>query len=133
VRRSKKVAAAPGTTRFLLDTIGELRKAYALADLVVMGRSFGSLYGSDPIEPAALGKPVVIGPAVKDFETIVRTMDHAGAIVRTTRERVQADLETLLRDPAERAALGQRAVACVKANQGASARNAQLVAKLKAT
>ncbi len=133
VRRSKKIAAAPGTTRFLLDTIGELRKAYALADVVVMGRSFGSLYGSDPIEPAALGKPVVIGPAVKDFETIVRTMDHAGAIVRTARERVQADLETLLRDPAERAALGQRAVACVKANQGASARNAQLVAKLKAT
>src|SRR5262249_42097350 len=54
-------------TRFLLDTIGELRAAYSLADVVVIGRSFGDLYGSDPIEPIGLGKSTVIGPAVSDF------------------------------------------------------------------
>jgi len=45
-----------GNGGFLLDTIGELRKAYALAEVVVVGRSFGDLYGSDPIEPIALGR-----------------------------------------------------------------------------
>jgi 3-deoxy-D-manno-octulosonic-acid transferase len=34
--------AAKGTERFELDTIGELRRAYALATVVVVGRSLGS-------------------------------------------------------------------------------------------
>jgi 3-deoxy-D-manno-octulosonic-acid transferase len=119
-----------GATRFLLDTIGELRKAYALADVVVMGRSFGTLYGSDPIEPAALGKPVVIGPAVKDFEAIVGTMQEHGAIVRTTRERLQEDLRALLCDEGARRALGERALACVVSQKGTSARHAALLVDL---
>jgi 3-deoxy-D-manno-octulosonic-acid transferase len=126
VRRSKGERCL-GATRFLLDTIGELRKAYALADVVVMGRSFGSLYGSDPIEPAALGKPVVIGPAVKDFEAIVGTMQEHGAIVRTTRERLQEDLRVLLRDEGARRALGERALACVVSQKGVSARHAEVL------
>ncbi|MEK6700894.1 MAG: hypothetical protein AABZ53_01405, partial [Planctomycetota bacterium] len=130
VRRSERRAGAPGTNRFVLDTIGELRKAYALADVVVMGRSFGSLYGSDPIEPAALGKPVVIGPMVKDFQSIVETMDAADAIVRTTREKLGVDLARLITDGAIRIGLATSGVACVRANQGASARHAQMLLSL---
>jgi 3-deoxy-D-manno-octulosonic-acid transferase len=126
VRRSVGERRA-GATRFLLDTIGELRKAYALADVVVMGRSFGSLYGSDPIEPAALGKPVVIGPAVKDFEVIVATMRGRDAIVTTSRERLVGDLRRLLRDEIARRDLGTRASACVAAEKGASARHAEML------
>lgn len=125
-RRSKKEKGS-ATGRFLLDTIGELRKAYALADVVVMGRSFGTLYGSDPIEPAALGRPVLIGPAFKDFETIVGTMRAADAVVVTGRERVEGDLRGLLRDEAARKAMGERAVACVRGNQGSSARHAEIL------
>jgi len=46
-----------GKRLFLLDTLGELKKAYALADVAVVGRSFLGLHGSDPTEPIALGKP----------------------------------------------------------------------------
>ena len=53
LRRSAGRPAEPGTDRFLLDTLGELGAAYALADIAVVGRSFGDLFGSDPIEPAA--------------------------------------------------------------------------------
>lgn len=130
VRRSEKRTAAPGTNRFVLDTIGELRKAYALADVVVMGRSFGSLYGSDPIEPAALGKPVVIGPMVKDFQSIIETMDAADAIVRTTREKLGAELARLITDGAMRIGLAGSAIACVRANQGASVRHAEMLLSL---
>lgn len=131
-RRSKKETGS-ATGRFLLDTIGELRKAYALADVVVMGRSFGTLYGSDPIEPAALGRPVLIGPAFKDFETIVGTMRAAGAIVVTGRDRVEADLRGLLRDVAARAAMAERSASCVRENQGASARHAEMLLGLLRT
>src|SRR5690606_5122414 len=61
VRRSVHTPSTEWQERFLLDTIGELSAVYELADIVVVGRSFGDLYGSDPVEPAALGKPVLIG------------------------------------------------------------------------
>ena len=119
-----------GADRFLLDTIGELRAAYSLADVVVVGRSFGDLYGSDPIEPASLGKATVIGPRVSDFATIVGALEAAGGIVRTTRDDLAGVLDRLLADERERRRLGEAARACVVAQQGASARHAELVLSL---
>lgn len=129
VRRSRG-EARPGADRFLLDTIGELRKAYALADVVVVGRSFGDLYGSDPMEPAALGKPVIIGPSVADFQTTVDTMKAAGAIVQTTRDGLKSALHELIHDEGKRRELGVRARACVLQNQGATAKHAAMLLKL---
>lgn len=119
-----------GSTRFLLDTIGELRHAYELADLVVMGRSFGDQFGSDPTEPAALGKATLIGPSVGDFAEIVGTLERAGGLARSTRRSLGADLERLVRDGEERAKLGRHALACVEAQRGASARHAELLLTL---
>lgn len=131
VRRSAGVRR--GGDLFLLDTIGELRKAYALADVVVVGRSFGNLYGSDPMEPAALAKPVVIGPAVSDFESIVRTMLLQGAILQVDAATLAHTLGALLSDRKARFELGQRARKCVIANQGAAQRHAHLLMELIAT
>jgi 3-deoxy-D-manno-octulosonic-acid transferase len=126
----REALAESKPNRFLLDTIGELRKAYALADVIVIGRSFGALYGSDPMEAAALGKPVVIGPAVADFQSVVETMERGGAIVRTTARELPRVLAELLADPARRAELGERARRCVLDNQGAAARHARLIIDL---
>ena len=129
VRRSMGEQRA-GATRFLLDTIGELRLAYELADLVVMGRSFGDQFGSDPTEPAALGKATLIGPSVGDFTEIVGVLEKAGGLARSTRRSLAADLERLIRDDHERRRLGQKALACVEAQRGASARHAELLLTL---
>jgi len=125
VRRSTRESRS--SDRFLLDTIGELRKAYALADVVIVGRSFGTLYGSDPMEPAALGKPVVIGPSVSDFQSTVETMKRDGAIIQTDATGLPGVLNDLLNDPIRRDELGKRARACVQANQGATERHAALL------
>lgn len=130
VRRSKPGSGPVRPERFLLDTIGELRKAYALADVVVIGRSFGALYGSDPMEAAALGKPVVIGPSVADFAATVEAMERDGAIVRTTRAGLPAVLAELMADPARRRHMGDRARACVLNHQGATARHVELIRSL---
>jgi 3-deoxy-D-manno-octulosonic-acid transferase len=116
--------------RFLLDTIGELRAAYALADVVVLGRSFGSLFGSDPIEPVALGKPTLIGPAHADFLSTVQTLHAAGGLKVVTREQLPAALAELLTNPATRAALADRGRACIRAHQGATQRHADLLLSL---
>ncbi len=126
--RTKDTPSAISTTgRFLLDSIGELRTAYSLADVVVVGRSFFDLFGSDPIEPAALGKPVIIGPSFGDFAQIVQTLRHAEAIRIVARDELLAALSDLLADPAERERLGIAARTAVMANKGASARNAVLL------
>ena len=119
-----------GATRFLLDTIGELRLAYELADLVVMGRSFGDQFGSDPTEPAALGRATLIGPSVQDFNEIVGVLERAEGLARSTRRSLAADLERLIRDDDARAKLGRNALACVQTQRGASARHAELLLAL---
>lgn len=132
VRRSARVPAPPGATRYLLDTIGELRLAYAIADVVVMGRSFGSLHGSDPIEPAAMGKPVLMGPAFGDFENSVGPLREAGALRVVSATDLPRALAELLADPAVARAMGARGRACVEAHRGASARHAEVLAGLAA-
>lgn len=130
VRRSAKKQAVPGTDRFLLDTIGELSAAYELADLVVIGRTFTPLRGSDPTEPVALGKPVVVGPSMENFESIAETLERGGGIVRTTVEQLGGVLEGLMKDRSHRNELSKRGLACVQAEQGATGRHAELMAEL---
>ena len=124
VRRSRPGEGA-ANGRFLLDTIGELRKAYSLADVVVVGRSFGALHGSDPMEPAALGKPVVCGPRMGDFRESARALAEAGGLEQVDDAVLGAALARLVADPAERARRGQAGQRCVRAHQGATERTAE--------
>jgi len=130
VRRTLPGKGDPAAGRFVLDTIGELRDAYALADVVVVGRSFVDLFGSDPMEPASLGKPVIIGPNVSDFQWVVDAMAAENAIVRTASDSLATELARLLDNKDERRALGERARACVEFHRGATERYAQKLFKL---
>lgn len=132
IRRSEpgNVSSLPRPRRFLLDTIGELRKAYSLADVVVIGRSFGTLYGSDPIEPIGLGKPTIVGPAMGDFQQILDAFKEAGGLIQTTADDLPSTLAELLRDPDQCKTLGERGRECIRSHQGASARHAELLLSL---
>ncbi len=128
VRRSAGVGSAtPGATRFVLDSIGELSTLYRVADVVVIGRSFGGLYGSDPMEPAGLGLPVLIGPEHADFAAGVGLLEAAGGIRVVDRAGLAEAVSDLLADQAARRSMGEKARACVRAQQGASARHADLL------
>ena len=48
----------PDSAVILGDTMGELRKWYSLASVVLVGRSLVPMGGSDPMEVAALAKPM---------------------------------------------------------------------------
>ena len=132
VRRSRGERGS-ATGRFVLDTIGELRDAYALADLVVVGRSFGGLFGSDPLEPIAMGKAVVIGPAVADFAEIVEALVAADGLRQCAVAELPAVLAGLLADAGARRELAERGGAAIQARQGASALHAALLVERAAT
>lgn len=120
------------TGRFLLDTIGELRVAYALADVVVVGRSFVNLHGSDMMEPVALGKATVVGPAVADFQDTVVALLAGDGIVQTDRRNLPSVLRELLEKPERRRELADNARRVIRENQGATQRNAEMIGELLA-
>jgi 3-deoxy-D-manno-octulosonic-acid transferase len=120
------------TRRFLLDTIGELRMVYALADVVVIGRSFGALHGSDMMEPVALGRPTIVGPAVADFQQTVDALLAGDGIVQTDRTHLASVIEGLLDDPQRRVELAENGRMVIRDHQGATARHAGLLMELLA-
>lgn len=128
-RRDMRQGGVPGD-RFLLDSIGELRRAYALADIVVIGRSFGSLHGSDMMEPAALGRCIVAGPRTEDFAATADALRSGGGLVSATRDSLSRVLADLVADPPRRAACGRAAREVVRAHQGATARTVELAQRV---
>ncbi len=124
-RRSKHEAQP--NSRFLLDTIGELSTMYQLSDLVVIGRSFFDLHGSDPLEAAALGKAVLIGPRNSDFETQLAALLDADAIEVVDSQDLGDRLDAWMAAPEERMRMGIRARECVAEHQGASKVHAELL------
>ena len=129
VRRSAP-RFATGHRWLLLDALGELRAAYLLADLVVVGRTFAPMGGSDPAEPAGLGRAAVVGPSVENFSSVVAALDDAGGLVRTTRERLHDTIASLLSEAPRRQAVAEAAAACVDAQRGASRRHAEMLREL---
>jgi 3-deoxy-D-manno-octulosonic-acid transferase len=112
--------------------MGELRKFYSLATVVFVGRSLVDLgprqHGSDMIEPAALAKPIVIGPYTANFDQAVRVLKSASAVIEVTDgQSLQRSIHTLLSTPSEASAMGQRAQQVVKSQQGATQRHIQLI------
>lgn len=110
---------------YLLDTIGQLTKAYALADVVVIGRSFLGLYGSDIMEPAALGKPVIIGPHHSDFTDSVEALRSADGLIVT--DAPGQTIRELLEDPDRAHQIAQAGQEVVRTRQGSTQRHADLI------
>ncbi|MDP7071055.1 MAG: glycosyltransferase N-terminal domain-containing protein [Phycisphaerales bacterium] len=128
VRRSAGQPASEGTDRFLLDTIGELADAYGLADIVVVGRSFGDLHGSDPVEPIARGAATVIGPAVEDFQYAVGRLKDGEGLIQTDAEGLAEVLAGLIGEAESRRRLVANGQSVIRAEQGATARCLELLA-----
>lgn len=119
-----------GSDRFLLDTMGELKKAYALATVVVVGRSFGDLHGSDMMEPVALGKATIIGPRYGDFADTAQKLLDAGGLLCVTREALPRVLQELIADAAARERMIDAAMGVIRREQGATVRNEMLLREL---
>lgn len=75
---------------YVMDTMGEMGLALALADICVLGGSFDpSLTGHNPLEAARAGVPVVSGPYHASFVDLYRRM------VDTNSVRIADEDETL--------------------------------------
>lgn len=118
---------SPAPSRFLLDTIGELGSAYGFADIVVVGRSFGDLHGSDPVEPIAQGAATIIGPAVCDFQDSVELLRAGGGLVQCRSDELAGAIHSLLANPSARDELVRRGQQVIAEQQGATTRCLELL------
>ncbi len=111
------------------DTMGDLRKFYALATVVFVGRSLVPLGGSDMMEVAALGKPVIIGPYTDNFMETVRLMVASGGIeVVADQAQLQEVLGDLLQHPDKAAELASRGRRVIRDNKGATRKSVTALA-----
>jgi 3-deoxy-D-manno-octulosonic-acid transferase len=140
VRRSSRLPVStaddPAVPPVVLgDTMGELRKFYALADYVFVGRSLVDLgeaqRGSDMIEPAALARPIIIGHWTHNFAEAMRLLHRADAVLEVgDGDELEQAIRVLISTPNETAAMGRRAQQVVIANQGATDRHVQVILQL---
>ena len=103
------------------DTTGELRKLTQLADLVFIGKSLPPNEGGQtPVEAAALGRPILFGPAMSNFRTIARELVEGGGAVQVADEyALAAEVKALLADAARREKMAAAAAEWQRANAGA--------------
>ena len=121
----------------LLDSIGELRAVYPLAEIVFVGGSLIPHGGQSVLEPAAAAKAIITGPHTHNFEAVVRELIANSALIRlpTLREEQFADelfdiLDELLKDADTRSRMGSTAARVVNENRGATEKTIGLLAKV---
>jgi 3-deoxy-D-manno-octulosonic-acid transferase len=114
----------------VLDTIGELVRAYQLATVVFVGGSFGRRGGQNILEPAACGKPVLFGPRMENFQDSVQVLVGRGGLQVKHPMALLRLMRDLLARPDEIRKLGELARDAVSSVRGASARDARLIAEL---
>ena len=116
-------AVAQGTQVLLGDSMGEMFAYYAACDCAFVGGSLLPLGGQNLIEPAALGKPVLIGPHTFNFALVTeQAIAAGGAALVADADALMAQASALLQDPARLSSMGQKALAFASQHRGATPR-----------
>ena len=140
VRRSQLAPEGPPPEEdvILLDTVGELEVVYGLADIAFTGGSLVPHGGHNVMEPASLGKPVVVGPYFHNFRGEVDMLRTDDAIaIASDKGQTERILRGWLEDPASGQAIGERARRVIAESKGATDRTLEILApqleRLRAT
>jgi 3-deoxy-D-manno-octulosonic-acid transferase len=92
--RGAEIAALTGAPRrslgqapaglYIADTLGELGLFYRLANVALVGGSLVAHGGQNPMEPARLGCPILLGPYTFNFAERVEQLLEARAALRVS-------------------------------------------------
>ncbi|MEX1042268.1 MAG: 3-deoxy-D-manno-octulosonic acid transferase [Pirellulaceae bacterium] len=130
-RRSQHEVPSPALSEsavLLIDTIGELSAWWGLADIALVGGSFGNRGGQNMLEPAAYGAAVCFGPHTWNFkEVVAKLREVEGAVEVDSAESLEDFVRHCLTAPEEAAQMGERAQALIHSQRGATARTVDLL------
>lgn len=117
----------------LLDEVGMLKGYYYSAHIAIMGRSFfsSSSGGSNLLEPAEAGIPIICGPFMDGFTSIMSFfLQHDAVLQLPAPEQLPHCLNQLLENPSLSAAYGARAKSLLHTQTGALALTARKLAEM---
>lgn len=117
----------PDNVCYVADTTGELRDWTALADAVVIGKSFLARGGQNPVEAIAAHKPVIIGPDMTNFADLVTLLKKEDAILSCDAPELSATIRQALDGSDATKARTERAYQALHVHSGATQRSVQLV------
>jgi 3-deoxy-D-manno-octulosonic-acid transferase len=131
VSRSTREAVAADTSVLLVDTLGELLSFYAAANVAFVGGSLVPIGGHNLLEPAALNRPIIVGPHNFNAADIAQMFLASGAAlqVESATELANAVLD-LLTSAAHRDEMIAKAHTILQSNRGALARVLTLIETL---
>lgn len=126
--RSTDQAPRPGMQCFVIDTMGELMTYFAAVDVAFVAGSLVPIGGHNVLEPAALAKPVLVGPLTFNFAEITRTLvKNGGAIRIKDASRLGGSINELLADKLRRQRMGMAAREVFERERGAVIRTMQVL------
>ncbi|MBT8341324.1 MAG: hypothetical protein HKP58_05300, partial [Desulfatitalea sp.] len=111
--------SGPGDV-IIVNAMGLLRSFYAVADIAFVGGSLVNIGGHNPLEPAALGKPILFGPYMHKCKAVAEQLTAGGGARYIVNENdlVMAAGDWLSDEPM-RIRAGRHAGGVFSANQGA--------------
>ena len=131
VTRSARESVTADTSVLLVDTLGELLSFYAAANVAFVGGSLVPVGGHNLLEPAALNRPIIVGPHTFNAADIAQMFLENGAAVQVeSATQLGSAVLDLLTNAARRDQMIARAHAILQANRGALARLLALIEKL---
>lgn len=105
------------------DSMGELMNYYQASDLAFVGGSLIKRGGHNPIEPALLGKAILVGPYTFNFTDITDQLLQVNGAIRCQDEvQLEKVVVDLAGQSSQRFRLGQTALRFAEKNQGAVTR-----------
>jgi len=130
-RRSEQRPCSSDVDIYIGDTMGELTLMYSAADVAFVGGSLVQTGGQNPIEAAALGLPVIMGPSLYNFSEVTRILQESEALeIISDSEELAATVLAYFNDSSLRTQRGENAYAVVQRNRGAMERLLELVETL---
>ncbi len=127
----RRTQAAPGRAWdvLILDTIGELARFYALADLAFIGGSLVPHGGQNLLEPAYYGKPLLFGPHMENFAVLAEEFVRSGS-ARIVHDWTELHESFLMRDQELLKEMGSKAREVLDSLQGATDRTLQVIERM---
>jgi 3-deoxy-D-manno-octulosonic-acid transferase len=103
-----------------VDALGVLLRCYGASDVAFVGGSLAAIGGHNVLEPAALAKPIVVGPSLHHVQTMTESLRSALALdVVADAEGLSERLLFLLTHSQEAKLMGARAYDVLQLNRGA--------------
>ena len=104
----------------LLDTIGELGKIYSIGTVIYVGGSLVPTGGHNILEPAAHGKPILIGPHMFNFKDTYALFSKREACITVDAANLADKILYILNNEQVRLHMEKETLAIIDENRGAA-------------